>query len=291
MAQTPSRHVLIVGWDGVRDDERRAARTPHLDGLAARGFAATVRVHERNATISGPVWSTLATGVYSDRHGVRDNDFSSHAFEAYPDVLRRVREALPGATTFAAAGWPPLVSADSGGPLFHGGGYLPVPSGLAEGALAEVAAADLFLIADEAVTSRSARELLERDHAVVLCYLGLPDEIGHAEGVTPRYRTSIETCDEQLGVLLAAIAARPSRAEEDWLVVVATDHGHLDTGDHGGDSDEERLAWVVAAGPGVDADSGAGVDHADVAAQVLAFLGLEVPEDLDGRPFGSRASG
>lgn len=278
-----SKHVLIVGWDGVRDDERRAARTPHLDALAGRGFAATVRVHEKNPTISGPVWTTVATGVYSDRHLVRDNDLSPLDRDRYPDVLARVRAGLPGATTFAAAPWAPLVTEDAGGPLFAGGGYLPPAPGPSAG-IAGIESVDA------AVMSQTARELLERDHAAVFGYLEVPDIVGHVEGVTPRYRTAIETCDEHLGVLLAAIHARPHRADEDWLVVVVTDHGHRDGGGHGGDSEEERLAWIVAAGPDVDEASGAGADHADIAVHALAFLGVPLTgEDLDGDVFGSRS--
>ncbi|WP_309064784.1 alkaline phosphatase family protein [Microbacterium sp.] len=275
--------VLIMGWDGVRDDVVRSAHTPHLDGVAANGFFATVRVHEANPTISGPVWSTMATGVYRDRHGVHDNDFRGHAFAAHPDVLTRVRAALPGATTFAAGAWAPLVEDASGGPLFAGGGYRPaLPPGAEDGPL------DLVAAMDEAVMSRVARELRHRDHAVVFAYAVLPDIVGHTEGVTPRYREAVETCDEQLGVLLAAIEARPTREREDWTIIVLTDHGHLDAGHHGGDSDEERLAWMAAAGPGI-APADTVADHADVLPHVLQALGLPSDDTLVGMPLGGRS--
>lgn len=282
MGTTRVKRVLIVGWDGVRDDERRAARTPHLDGLAAHGFEAAVRVHEANPTISGPVWTTVATGVHSDRHGVLHNDLRPHDHAALPDVLTLIRRADRAATTYAAAGWAPLVTADSGGPLFaDGDSYYPVaPAG------ADKLAAQAAMDAD--VVARTMSELRDRDHSAVFSYVGLPDEIGHAEGVTARYRASIETCDDYLGSLLEVIDARPSRADEDWLIIVTTDHGHRDEGDHGGDSDEERSAWLVAAGPGVVASCGSGVDHADIPVTVLDFLGVEIDGDLAGRPFGLR---
>ncbi len=275
-------HVLIVAWDGVRDDERAAAHTPHLDRLAAQGFLSPVRVHRKNATISGPVWTTVATGVHSDEHGVTDNDFRGHRMDRHPDFLSRIRSARPGATTFAAGEWAPLFTSDSGGPVFPDCGYRP-PLGADESVSLEVIAAQ-----DEATTGRCAMELLTRDHAAVFAYLVLPDMVGHNEGVTPRYRLAIESCDAQLGVLLAALEARPSRDAEDWTVIVATDHGHLDTGGHGGDSDAEREAWLAAAGPGIEASSGVGVDHADVAAHTLHALDLPVPDGWAGRPFGVR---
>jgi arylsulfatase A-like enzyme len=278
-----SRHVLIMGWDGVRDDERRAARTPNLDALAARGFAASVRVHEKNPTISGPVWTTVATGVYSDRHGVRDNDLRPYDPARLPDVLTHVRRAIPSATTFAGATWAPLVTTSAGGPVFAEFGFHP---GWPAGGIG----VDAIAAMDAAVVQRTVVELTERDHTAIFSYLEITDAVGHAEGVTARYRASIETCDEQLGTVLAAIESRPGRASEDWLVVVTTDHGHLDEGNHGGDTDEERSAWLVAAGPGVDSSSGAGVDHADVAVTVLDFLGVPAPGDLEGRSFASRTS-
>jgi len=59
------------------------------------------------------------------------------------------------------------------------------------------------------------------------------------------YKRQIETCDRQVGDLLAAVDARSQRAGEQWLVIVVTDHGHRDEGGHGGDSDAERTAWVA----------------------------------------------
>ncbi|MFE6736372.1 alkaline phosphatase family protein [Microbacterium sp. NPDC057650] len=271
--------VLVVGWDGVRDDERRRAATPHLDALGARGFVRAVRVNEKDPTISGPVWSTMATGVHSDRHGVIDNDFAPNRFAEHPDFFTVFRSARPGATVFAAGEWAPLFTRMSGGPLFAGG-YRP-PVGQLE-SLEGIAAID------EAVCGRAAQELLAADHTIVFAYFVLPDAVGHAEGVTPRYRAAIETCDRQLGVLRAAIDARPGRADEDWTIIVLTDHGHLDEGHHGGDTDAERTAWIGAEGPGITAASGVGVDHADVFAQVLSTVDVEYEAArVDGRPFGA----
>ena len=285
MVEVRRRHVLVVAWDGVRDDELRLAQTPWLDSIAARGFLATVPVHEKNPTISGPVWSTVATGVYRDRHGVDDNDLSTHGFERYPDFLARVRDAHPWATTFAAAGWAPLVTEASGGPVFRPSGYRPsFPPGAEDGE------PDAVALIDEAVAARTARELLARDHSVVFSYFVLPDMVGHHEGVTPRYRRAIETCDEQLGVLRAAIAGRPDRDQEEWTVIVLTDHGHRDAGHHGGDSVEERNAWIAAAGPGILPTDDAVADHADVAPHVLQVFGIPAPPEFEGVPFGQRVA-
>lgn len=278
------RHVLVVGMDGVRADTVHQANTPSLDALAGAGFAATVRVDDRNPTISGPVWSTVATGVYAEQHGVQDNDLSANRYDTYPDFLSRIRSHHPWASTFVAGAWGPVATSALGGPIFAGGGYRPALHNAAdEGTLGEIATMD------EAVTARTARELLLGEHAATFCYLLLPDMVGHHEGVTKDYRRAVETCDGQLAVLLAAIQARPERIHEEWTVIVATDHGHRDAGHHGGDSPAERNAWIVASGPGITAASGQRVDHADIPIHILNRF--EVPladgEHLQGREFAT----
>ncbi|MFK4788162.1 alkaline phosphatase family protein [Microbacterium sp. ZW T5_56] len=284
-----SRHVLVIGIDGVRADVLRKAHVPHITAIGEAGFWEDVRVDERNPTISAPVWASVASGVHRDRHGIDDNDLHNHHLDQYPDFLSRVRAHDAAATTFAAAAWAPLVTGAAGGPVFAPGGFRPdLPTGVEDGT--DDAALAAIAVMDEVVTSRTARELLSRDHAAVFAYLLLPDMAAHAEGITDRYRAAIERADEQVGVLLAAIAARPRRSAEEWTVVVLTDHGHRDGGHHGGDSDAERTGWIAASGPGIDAGVVIGASQADVGVHALHVLGVAVPPGLDGRPWSATST-
>lgn len=69
--------------------------------------------------------------------------------------------------------------------------------------------------------------------------------------------------------------------------MVCTDHGHVDAGGHGGDSDEERTAWIAASGPRVPPRAPAGLEQADAAAHVLSTMDIVVDPrwELAGRPF------
>lgn len=97
----------------------------------------------------------------------------------------------------------------------------------------------------------------------------------------------IEACDTRLGALLAAVDRRA--ATEDWTVIVVTDHGHLDAGGHGGESELERTAWIAAAGAQVPTTAPAALEQADVAAHAVTVLGLEPASTaFFGRPFGTR---
>lgn len=237
------RHVLVVGIDGVRYDTLQRARTPCLDGLAGTGFLRPVTVDAAGPTISGPCWATMATGVLPPRHHIVDNELAGHRLEDNPDFLLRAREAFPARRTYAAANWPQLVQEAHGGPIFAGGGFMPGPDPHHDFATWDAA--------EDALTSDACRVLGGDDVAAAFVYFGEPDAYGHELGVGPAYVASIERSDTRLARVLAAVRTRPSYAEEDWTVLVATDHGHLDAGGHGGDTPEERTAWLAATGPGV----------------------------------------
>src|SRR5262249_25415538 len=79
LAQQPmSKRVLIIGIDGCRTDALKAAKAPNLQRLVREGAMAenTSILGDRPTgadTVSGPGWSNLLTGVWPDKHGVKDN--------------------------------------------------------------------------------------------------------------------------------------------------------------------------------------------------------------------------
>src|SRR5262249_34107101 len=86
--------VLIVGIDGCRTDALLKAKAPHLHGLIRSGaFSESTRVlpeHDTGVdTSSGPGWSAILTGVWADKHRVRDNSFEVSNYIDYPHFFQR----------------------------------------------------------------------------------------------------------------------------------------------------------------------------------------------------------
>lgn len=289
MTAPPAAHVLLIGIDGVRHDTLGEVDTPHLDAIAAAGFLRPVLVHPDVPTISGPSWATMVTGVLPTTHRIYDNDLTGHALCAHPDFVHLARRRHPGLQTFIGADWQPLVTEHSGGPLFADGGYLPdCPRGAA-------AVPEDWHRADQLVTDAAAASLGEFEGArgsASFVYLHGCDTAGHQRGVSETYREFIAASDTRVGQLLRAIEARPTRSAEDWLIVVATDHGHRAQGGHGGDSAVERTAWIAAQGAGVPVGWTGELELADVAGHAFAVLGLTPwSEEFIGVPFGQRNAG
>jgi hypothetical protein len=301
--------VLVVGMDGLRFDRLRALRPPVLTSLMSSGVYGTSLlpygeeeaprtgspgeiVPERPAppsppgvrvirarTDSGPGWSSIASGVWPDKHGVVDNGFAGAQFTKYPDFLTRALEARPGLSTAALFSWAAL---DEHGAFSRAIGHRLVLDGYAIP----------FAEGDRRVAAEAERLLAGDAPDLSFVYLGDTDEVAHELGpLCPEYTEALMKQDAALGRFLDAIRARASFPEERWTVLVTTDHGHVDAGGHGGTSDEERTVFVLAARPGEDL-GGRELPRArlvDVAPTALAALGIPVDPawDLDGEPLPS----
>ncbi|MFI6943804.1 alkaline phosphatase family protein [Streptomyces sp. NPDC050418] len=275
----PRRRVLVVGIDGVTLDTLTAVPTPHLDSVAEAGFLAPVTIDPGTPTMSGPCWATITTGVRIDKHAVWSNDFSGNRLALFPDFASRLT-CEHGASSYVAAGWQPLLTAAHGGPLFRTPGrttFIAAPADTVEA----------WDATDEAITRAAVTVLTEDDPEASFVYLGAVDETGHVLGCAEPYESAIRRADERLGRLLAALRARPSYAEEEWTVIVVTDHGHRPEGGHGGRTAREETAWIAACGPGMapGAPPERALRHEDVAPQVFASLGRTVDSHatVDGR--------
>ncbi|MDP2469612.1 MAG: alkaline phosphatase family protein [Candidatus Palauibacterales bacterium] len=264
---TPLRtKVLLIGLDGVRVDILAAAQTPVIDSLASAGFFSD-EAKTRVRTVSGPGWSSMVIGARTDRHLVDSNDFSGNDYATYPDFLTRIERERPELNTLAVVDWPPLGTTDSGGPLFSDEIDVRIDF---DGEL------DGYRLADSLSVEAAAKQLRETDVDAAFVYLGEIDVVGHeTNSRSPQYRAAIEWADTRVGLLLQALRDRPTYADEDWLILMSTDHGRNDAGGHGGTSPSEKTIFFLASGPSVEPGrTDCPPEIVDVAVTALAHLGL-----------------
>ncbi|MDX6740534.1 alkaline phosphatase family protein [Actinocorallia sp. A-T 12471] len=266
-APAPAVKTLVIGVDGASYDFLAAADMPNLDALIARSMVATsnLQAQPMAGTVSGPSWSTIATGVWPDKHRVTDNNFSSPNYGEYPDYLTRVEAAKPERSTAAVGTWGPIVTTIFG-PA--------VDSRVAGGS--------------DAGTTQRAVAAIAGGADDVFVHLDEVDGAGHSVGTNgAAYRTALARADRQIGDILAAVDARPDG--EEWLIAVTADHGHTPTGGHGGNSLAERKVFVIASGPGITPGVRHDVKISDIAPTVLSAIGI-TPDPawrLDGAAVGS----
>ena len=258
-ASASRRRVLLIGIDGLRLDVLEQTQTPHLDRVLVDGCLTSSLIPAGTPTVSGPMWSSILTGVWAPEHGVMDNEHPPA--ERAPDVLCRVLDADPGAQVFAAAGWHPLVSAAGCGPVI-------------DPARVTCFATHLGTSGDVQVTDCVTARLEEDDAALraAFAYLGEIDEVGHRVGVGTEYVEELHRVDTCIGRILDSLERRTDAHE--WTVLVTTDHGHVDAGGHGGVSTVERTVWIGASDPQL-ADKLR--DSTDITPLMLELTAAEVP--------------
>ena len=202
--------ILLIGIDGCRSDALTRANTPAIDGLMQQGKYSLNVNRGAMYTVSGPGWSSMLTGVWPDKHGVVDNSYQADNYAAYPPFLCRVKTASPCYKVASIVHYKDL-----------------------NDQIIEPCAADILLdyTKDILVAEAATNYVRDCDIDVLFVHLDDVDYAGHTSGFhpdVPAYIHAIESTD----ALLQAVYSREINHNEDWLVIISTDHGGKIDGSH-----------------------------------------------------------
>ena len=216
--------VLLLGIDGCRASALLAANTPNIDTLlnhATYSFDALTQY----PTWSGPGWSSMLTGVWEEKHGVLDNSFLGSNYNTYPHFIKRIEQLYPAKNTASVAQWSPIN----------------------DNILQSSADFEINLSQDVDVKTQAVNILNNQNPDVLCVHFNLVDAAGHSYGFdpsVPQYISAIQTADSYIGEILTALRNRANYNNENWLIIVAPDHGgNLDG--HGGAAIEERNIFTI----------------------------------------------
>ncbi len=256
--------VLVVGTDGTRWDLLQAAmksgRAPNLARLGREGFArpSLLEYGPEVLTLSEVGWSSIASGVWPDKHGVDGSKLNMDPRQAtkngYRDFLTRIENNVSDFDTYLASDWANIGLAENGGPIFGSLEDARFTIGVENETLAAWNAGDVE------VTDDAERYLRTGDPDASFVYLGLVDETAHLAGsALPAYATAIATTDGRIGRLIRAVRSRPSYPFENWTILVTTDHGQKALTEpslvsHLSQTPLEITSFVIGSGPGSGAE-------------------------------------
>lgn len=218
------KKVLFIGIDGCVWKAITASNAPNLKTLMDQSYTSTNALAQV-PTWSSNGWSALFTGVGVAKHKASDNSFSGSDFVNYPSFFRQIKTSLPALRTASIVTWSSIND------------FI-------------VATQDVTVkqnsASDNATETRIIQEITTSNSDVSFCHFDDVDHAGHASNyrtTTQMYMDSVKAVDARVGRILTALKARPTYNNEDWLIVVATDHG----GDasHGGASYPEQNAFII----------------------------------------------
>lgn len=259
-----NRKVLIIGMDGVRSDALQQANTPNIDALISNSFF-TYESYHRGITVSGPSWSTIMCGVEYNKHGVTDNSYANSQYNTYPYFPTRAKSCLPDLYCVQISQWAPM--SDN----VYNDGW------------------DLKLLVQDGQGNQSVtaaqNQLVNPNLDAMFVYFDECDLAGHASGFSPNnpiYMNAIETVDGHIGSIMTALQNRPGYADEEWIILLTTDHGGIGNG-HGGNSSQERGIWWIGSGNNLSPKQMTGVtDPGSIALGNLnASIGAQSPCQAD----------
>lgn len=267
-AGTKIQKSLVIGLDGASVSVMDKTSLPAIESVRAAGMTAASNLYASPMapTVSGPGWSTIATGAWPDKHRVVDNGFGGNNLETFTNFQDRLEQNDPATSTLVAGTWGPIPEI-----IFSAGTDLALAPG-----------------SDDNTTAKAVDYLKNGNPDSTFVHLDDVDGAGHSSGSSSaNYQAQLKVTDAKVGEILAAVKARPSYAAEDWLIVITADHGHTPTGGHGGSTQLERQSFVIAQGAGIPANSTRhDIKVTDIAPTVLKHQGVEIDPawNLDGKP-------
>ena len=225
-AQTIKK-VLLIGIDGCRADALELANTPTIDNLIANGVYSPDALND-DITISGPGWSAILCGVWSNKHLSIDNSFVGTDYANYPPLFKRIEDFDANLHTVSICNWNPIND------------YI----------VQNYADYKLNVSSDLEVSNEAISYISSNDPDCMFLHFDDVDHAGHASGFSPtvsQYITAIEEVDVLIAPIMQTISQRPNYTNEDWLILITSDHGGVGTS-HGGTSIEHQNVVVIASG-------------------------------------------
>lgn len=294
-----TRKAVFIIIDGVPADMIERLNTPTINEIASQGAYARaytggeVGGYSQTPTISAIGYTNLLTATWLNKHNVGGNSNLKPNYN-YWTIFRIAKEQKKEYKTAIYSSW-----TDNRTVLLGEGkketGHLKIDY-VCDGFDLDTLRfpqkdkeLHIFDI-DEHVSKQAAQGIRNDAPDLSWVYLWYTDDAGHIEGNGSFFDEYTQKADLQIERIWQAVQYREKHFDEEWMVVVTTDHGRTESGyGHGGQSERERTTWI-ATNQQVNEHFRKGVlSITDITPSICRFMDFEVPRDVlweqDGIPF------
>lgn len=299
------RKAVFIILDGISADVVEKIETPVLDEIAKAGGYTRAYVggekgsYSESPTISAVGYNHLLTGTWSHKHNVYGNDIKNPNYN-YWNIFRIAEHARPGIHTAIFSSWLDNRTKLVGEGLPQAGNikldYAFDGFELNEEKFPHTEDRSFMFNIDEHVSKEAGRYIKEHGPDLSWVYLEFTDDMGHMYGDSPQYYDAVRKADVQVGRIWDAVKQRQQKYNEEWMIVITTDHGRTieDGKGHGGQTDRERTTWITTNLSDLNARFKQTPAVTDIMPSILRFMKIEIPratlEELDGVPFTGKLS-
>lgn len=298
--ETPTRKTIFIIVDGVPADVMERVHPPSIFAIGQEGgytqgeTGGLINGFSQTPTISAVGYNNLLTSTWVNKHNVWGNDISAPNYH-YKNIFRIAKEQTKPATTAVFSGWEEnrtkligdrLAEAGNVTVDFHLDGLDKNKTLFPD----EDNHLQIFKI-DEKVTDAAAQCILESGPDLTWLYLWYMDDAGHLTGTGDYFDEYLIKADQQVERIRKAVAERMKTHNEDWLIIVTSDHGrkHPDGHGHGGQTERERSIWIsMNKQPNSYFQQDPLNDITDITPTIARFMQWEIPDPVryewDGAP-------
>lgn len=297
-AATPKAVFILL--DGIPADLVESVSTPFFDEIAKDGGYARAYVGgqaggaSESPTVSAVGYNSLLTGTWANKHRVYSNQIRSPDYR-YWDIFRLVKQHDPDLNTALFSTWEDNRTKLLGHGRPEAGGdkldYYFDGFENDEQRFPHDEAREYIRQIDDLVSREAARYLAEHGPDLSWVYLEFTDDIGHLYGDGDEMAAAITLMDTNVGRIWRSVQARQQAEDEDWLVLITTDHGRdaLTGKSHGGQTDRERTIWIATNSTALNEHFRNLPGIVDILPSILTHLEIAVPqavsEQFDGKSF------
>lgn len=297
------RKVVFIIVDGVPADVLERVPTPHIDAISAAGgytrafVGGRVGTASESPTVSAVGYQSMLTGTWANKHNVWDNKVSRPDYR-YWDIFRIAKAHDPDLQTALFSTWEYNRTRLIGDTLQAAGGrkldYYIDGMENDQARFPHDAGSNYIRDIDEHVAAAAVAHLRENGPDLSWVYFQYTDDIGHFFGDSAQQADALQLADAWVGEIGQVVQHRQAALQEDWLIIVTTDHGrNQETGkDHGGQSQRERTTWIATNSTNLNDHFLESPGIVDILPSIVNHLDIRLPEviqsQLDGLAFIDR---